>query len=227
MWKFMLTRWRPDVWYWGCVVMTRNLLVAFAGIISSEPRVQLVYVVCIVVVAFSVTAVYQPWRAPMLNHYDVLSSIILCFIGIFGLIFVSLQAEVGLQKRFGMDVEQKEDEMKAFASGLTVLISAFMALFGLLCVWCLSMLSPAQATKFEQQHQGLCNVLIKKVEENVKREDFSKEAVRLIRESTAYDRAGLANFISKIFADQETHHSGATDTISFNKAKAKAQPVAA
>lgn len=85
-WKFMLTRWRPDVWYWGVVVMSRNLLVAIAGVVASEPRVQLVYVCAVVTLVLAITAVYQPWRAPPLNHYDVLSSIVLVFIGILGLV---------------------------------------------------------------------------------------------------------------------------------------------
>jgi hypothetical protein len=373
-WKFMLTRWRPDVWYWGCVVMTRNLLVAFAGIVSGEPRVQLVYVVCVVVIVFSVTGVYQPWRAPVLNHYDVVSSIVLSFIGIFGLIFVSLQAEVELAQRFGMDVQKKEDEQKEFARALTVLIAIFLALFGALCVWsggssrarsivgarpgptsrhlagrhasarrlppwrrvrsaklsrgccpagdgtvqlhpgagrqaksgtaarrqalsssrgcfrqaersslldpdgkrsppwgwpmgkapgvhrafgitpprahprtlvwrlstrhvcmaahpptivcrgsvprrCFSMLSPAQAQKHEKAHMDACGKLIKTLDDAVKREDFGMEAARLIHESTAYDRNGLENFLTKVFADKASPHSGATDTISMNKAK--------
>merc|ERR1712216_998572 len=86
-WKFMLTRWRPDTYYWGSVMMTRNMLVAFAGIISDQPRVQLVYVVCVVVIGFAFVAVYQPWRASSLNHYDVASCIVLSFIGVFGIIF--------------------------------------------------------------------------------------------------------------------------------------------
>merc|ERR1711966_260993 len=91
-WKFMLTRWRPDTYYWGLVLMTRNLLVAFAGVISGEPRVQLVYVIVVVTIAFALTATYQPWRAAVLNHYDVVASVVLCYIGTFGLIFVSLEA---------------------------------------------------------------------------------------------------------------------------------------
>jgi len=221
MWKFMLTRWRPDVWFWGCVVMTRNLLVAFAGVISSEPRVQLVYVVCVVVIVFSATAFQQPWRAPMLNYYDVASSIVLVFIGIFGLIFVSSQAEVVLVQRLGADVTQKEDEQAVFAQALTALISVFMALFGMLVVWCLGMLVPSQSQKLQAQHVERCGKLIETLEAAVRREDFMPQAARLINESTAFDRAGLENFITKVFADHATRASGATDTITINKAKAR------
>merc|ERR1719421_2675777 len=103
-WKFMLQRWRPDVYYWGSVVMTRNLLVAFAGIISMEPGVQLKYVICVVMLTFAATGAYSPWRAPMLNHYDVSSCIVLCFIGIFGLSFLALELEINLHERLGSTV---------------------------------------------------------------------------------------------------------------------------
>merc|ERR1711988_522630 len=66
-WKFMLTRWRPDVYYWGCVIMTRNLLVAFAGVISSDPSLQLTYVVAVVNITLSATALHRGLRAHLLG----------------------------------------------------------------------------------------------------------------------------------------------------------------
>ena len=101
--------------------MTRNLLVAFAGIISTEPRVQLVYSVCIVIVAMVLTSVWQPWRAPVLNHYDVSTAVILCFIGMFGMLFVSLQDEIRVSQRLGLStvVEGKESLRNDFAKART------------------------------------------------------------------------------------------------------------
>jgi len=218
-WTFMLTRWRPDVFYWGCVVMTRNLLVAFAGVISSQARVQLVYVIGIVTITFSLTSAMQPWRNTLLNHYDVVSSIVLCFIGVAGIIFVSLQSEVELLRRFGMAVAEKETELEAFTLALTILISLFTALFGMLCAWCVNFLMPSQATKAALQHQEECKVLSEKLKACVAKEDFGEEAVRLIQDATAYDLAGLANFLAKMYADQNSPSSGATDTVSVNKAK--------
>lgn len=220
-WKFMLTRWRPDVWFWGCVMMTRNLLVAFGGFVSNDPRVQLVYVICIVTFAFSVSAIYQPWRAAILNHYDVASSIVLCFIGISGLIFVSLQEEVGLCKRFDLmqSVASKEAQLKTFASALTFLIGIFGAMFGMLAMWCVSLMLPSQAAKNLKAYEENWQKLVAKLESCVKRPDFCQEAGRIIREATTYDRAGLENFLNKVFADQRTVASGSTDTISLQRAK--------
>merc|ERR1711977_224253 len=49
-------RWRPDTYFWGVVVITRNLLVAMVGIMSSEPRVQLLIVVIFVLFVTCITA---------------------------------------------------------------------------------------------------------------------------------------------------------------------------
>merc|ERR1719456_687162 len=108
-WRFMLTRWRPDVWFWGSMVMTRNLLVACAGIVANEPRVQLIYLVWVVSSVFTFTAVWQPWRVPSLNISDILSCCILNAIGVFGLVFVSLHDEIELNTRLGrVSVAQRQ-----------------------------------------------------------------------------------------------------------------------
>lgn len=113
----------------------------------SSVEVQLVYVVCVVVIVFSVTGIWMPWRAMVLNHYDVSSSIVLSFIGIFGIIFVSLDKEIQVGQQHDMDVSGKMDERTSFARVLSALIAIFLALFGALCMWCASMAIPSQMEK--------------------------------------------------------------------------------
>lgn len=109
--------------------MTRNLLVAFAGIVSTEPRVQLAYAVCVLIVAMIFTSVWQPWREPVINHYDVCVTAILCFIGMCGMLFVSLQDEIHVNRRFGlaMAVERKESLRNDFAKALANALRARQA----------------------------------------------------------------------------------------------------
>jgi len=186
-------------------------------------------VVCVVTFVFSVTAVYQPWRAGPLNHYDVVSSIILTLIGIFGLIFVSLEDEIAMNQRFGQQVlvTKKEGQLGDFAAVLLVVISAFVALFGCVMVWSITMVCPGNAVKLAEQQNAKCIKLFNKLMDTTRREDFPKEAERLIHESTSYDLGGLDNFISKVFADQGTPQCGTTDAISIQKAKAKCDVVSA
>jgi hypothetical protein len=223
-WKFMLTRWRPDTYYWGSVVMTRNFLVALAGIVSDSPRVQLVYVVCVVVIVFAVTGIWMPWRAMVLNHYDVSSSIVLSFIGIFGIIFVSLDKEIQVGQQYDMDVSGKMDERTNFGQVLSALIALFLAMFGALVLWCVSMVVPSQMQKQAEAHDQVCKTLTEQLHKLIEANTFKDESARLISESTAYDRLGLKNFLDKISASQGTHKDGVTDTISINKAKENASP---
>jgi hypothetical protein len=218
-WKFMLTRWRPDAYYWGTVVMSRNLLVAFAGLVSDQARVQLVFVVVVVVVTFSFTGAYQPWRATMLNHFDVASSIVLTFIGVFGVVFVSITREIQVSQQNGLPTESQENDQASFAMVLSVCIALFLFLFGSLVCWCLSMVMPSNMQKQAEQHEKTCQQLTGQLNEKLSMASFRDEAARLIHESTAYDRNGLKNFLDKINADQTSHKSGTTDTISINKAK--------
>merc|ERR1711988_1715924 len=97
--KFSLSRWQPDVWYWGSCMVFRNFLMAIAAIVSSEPRVQLLYMVCFTIVYGNLTASYQPWVQPILVHFDVLTCVILAVTGIGGLVFLGLQQEESLKAK--------------------------------------------------------------------------------------------------------------------------------
>ena len=67
-----------------------------------------------------------------------------------------------------------------------------------------------------------CVVLNFRLQGHVKKEDFLVEAGRLISESTAYDRRGLRNFLTKMGVDPSAQSSGTSDTISINRAKGTA-----
>jgi len=220
-WKFMLTRWRPAVFYWGCCMMTRNLLVAFAGVVSTEPRAQLVYIVTVVVAASVFTAVWQPWRERVLNHYDVGTSVVLCLIGVFGIVFVSLQDEMRTNARFGLEaaVRSQQGLYDSFGSGLLVLISVLCMSFGALLIWCVAMLMPSAMARNVQKQDAICKALASKLDAALGSPNFREQAARVIFESTGYDRSGLENFLDQVAADQKTPMSGTTDSISIKKAK--------
>merc|ERR1711988_456622 len=80
--KFSLSRWQPDIWYWGSVMVLRNFMMAISGIVSSEPRVQLVYMVCGMVIYMCFAATYQPRMQPVLVQFDVLTCVILAVTGV-------------------------------------------------------------------------------------------------------------------------------------------------
>ena len=64
-----------------------------------------------------------------------------------------------------------------------------------------------------------CVVLSFRLHGHVKKDTFVTDAARLISESTAYDRKGLRNFLTKLGVDPSAQSSGTSDTISINRAK--------
>merc|ERR1719498_1944411 len=219
-WKFMLTRWRPAVWYWGVALMSRNGLVAFGGVVSSEPRAQLIYITCVVIAYFSMTAIRQPWRETTLNRFDVFTSVLICLIGMFGMVFVSLEDEMTTNERAGLSVTGKEELRDTFAKVLLALIFVMIMSFGALGIWCFSMMTPGGAEKHAMAESKACKALATQLENATKTENFLTDATRLIHEVTSYDRNGLANFLQQLNADERTKDGGATYTIMIQKAKA-------
>jgi hypothetical protein len=199
-WRFMLTRWRPDVWFWGSMVMTRNLMVACAGVVANEPRVQLIYLVWVVSSVFTVTAIWQPWRVPMLNISDILSCCILNAIGVFGLVFVSLHDEIELNTRMGRShiAARQADLQKTLAVVLAVLFALFVVVFLSVICWALMLLMPGRAAQEELQMEASLKSLYNQTVVAVKDDNFDNDVKRLIDNSNAYDRAGLMTIVNKL-----------------------------
>lgn len=97
--RYLFMRWRLESYYWGMMLMSRNLLVGVAAMISSVVVTQLSW--CIIVIFFFVTAtaIRQPWRHPYLNYFDVASAECIAITGFAGLIFVSQQDQMLLFTR--------------------------------------------------------------------------------------------------------------------------------
>jgi len=206
-------------------LMSRNGLVAFGGVVSSEPRAQLMYISCIVIGYSSMTAIRQPWRETVLNHFDVFTSVLICLISTFGMVFVSLEDEMITNERAGLGVTGQEDLRDTFAKVLLALVVIMVLSFCGLALWSFSMMLPAGQQRTAQEEARKCKALCGKLEAAVKTESFLADAVRLIHEVTSYDRKGLQDFLKQLGADERTKESGATDTISIQKAKA-ASPAA-
>lgn len=85
--RFLFYRFRPDVWWWGVVFSTRQLLLAFASAVSpDDPSVQVVYVMTIFVVYLSLVCSFWPWKSHEMNLLDAMSAcmLVLSFVAIVG-----------------------------------------------------------------------------------------------------------------------------------------------
>ena len=70
--RFLFFRHKPAYFYWNC--LARSVLLCMIPVVFAAPAVQVI-VVTLVLVFFQVLQVYlQPWRAPLANMIDAVSS---------------------------------------------------------------------------------------------------------------------------------------------------------
>lgn len=225
--KFMFTRWRPDVWYWGQTVMTRNLLVAFAGLVSTQSRDQLSVVVVTVIVFYALTARQQPWRAPQLNDFDVATSFVLSIIGLYGMIFMSLGEEILLHRKQDKEIEALEAQqmMDAYAEVLKILIIVFLLLFAGVVAWCFNGMREKERVRIVQNNELYVRQIVADLKNALKdgQEGFMQQASALLMEATPYDRNAMRGFITKLMVDDKGSLSaGRGETASYQTAKDRA-----
>jgi hypothetical protein len=82
-WKFLLIKWRPDVWWWGPVILVRSLLLCLTHTFSQEGERQLFWISAILIVYAAATAVFRPWRYWSANVMDLeISGTLIVFIAL-------------------------------------------------------------------------------------------------------------------------------------------------
>jgi len=70
--RFLLVRFRVDVWWWGLHMMARSLLISLCPTIATgEPRFQMIMICIIISASVLATSRFRPWRAPSLNGVDI------------------------------------------------------------------------------------------------------------------------------------------------------------
>mmetsp|Transcript_25054 Transcript_25054/g.83597 ORF Transcript_25054/g.83597 Transcript_25054/m.83597 type:complete len:1172 (-) Transcript_25054:119-3634(-) len=70
--RFLLFRFRADVWWWGNLFMLRQLLLAFApSLPATTPHGQSIYVIIVLCFYGFAQAHYWPWKAPEFNLLDL------------------------------------------------------------------------------------------------------------------------------------------------------------
>jgi len=74
--RFLLFRFRPDVWWWGLVLMMRAMLMSLAPVIATDdPRVQMVFMGLIIATFLALQVYFWPWKVPLLNLLDAVISV--------------------------------------------------------------------------------------------------------------------------------------------------------
>lgn len=199
-WKFLLNRWRPATWYWGMFMLSRNLLVAMSRLVSSMPETQLVYLAVVTMLAMSLMTCWWPWRLNLLNYFDLVSCILLCMIGLFGLVFMKLSEQATLNDRLGApnvahDLLGIRDN---YAVALLIMVLMLMCMFCGVLLWCVAMFMPGNMQKQHTNYMQKCSAISDKLLAAHRDPNFIGMCNRVILDATDYDRRGLLEFLDTL-----------------------------
>lgn len=87
--RFLLYRFRPDVWWWGMVFLVRQSLLAFASSVPShDPGGQILFTAITLVGYVAPMCYLWPWKNSALNRADLVSCMLLIFTLLVGTTFV-------------------------------------------------------------------------------------------------------------------------------------------
>jgi len=70
-WRFLLSKYRPDVHWWSAVLIARSLLLSVTTIVFDDGKIQLLFVIVLLMVYGFATNHLKPWRHIASNTFDV------------------------------------------------------------------------------------------------------------------------------------------------------------
>jgi len=124
-WKFLLIKWRPDVWWWGVIVLIRGLLLALTHVFSQEGQRQLLWQLAFLLSYTGFAAIFRPWRSWCANVLDL-------WVGGSLILFMALNCNFVTRSAW------LDDHIAIFgicvsfgAAGAFALVIPYVALFGL------------------------------------------------------------------------------------------------
>jgi len=76
--RFFFHRFRPHVYWWGILLLTRHTLLAFSNMVNpDDPVSQLIFIAALFIAYLSFVCLYMPWTAIELNSFEVSTMAIL------------------------------------------------------------------------------------------------------------------------------------------------------
>jgi len=80
--SFILARWRPGVFWWGIVTITRNLSLALVPVLVKEIVLRSTFMVTLLMTHACLEATYQPWRTKSNNVVSIGCSTVLALMAV-------------------------------------------------------------------------------------------------------------------------------------------------
>lgn len=77
MHRFLLFRFREDVWWFGVLLLVRGPLLSLSAVVATNyPILQVIFMVTVLLVICAVQLLLWPWKAPILNLIEVVVNIL-------------------------------------------------------------------------------------------------------------------------------------------------------
>jgi len=121
--RFFVVRFRPDVWWFGLVLLFRGLLLSVPAVVVTDmPSIHLAVMLIVLLIGLCVQTFVLPWKAPILNLVDALSNG--CFVALLSVSLAFLEVDSG-------EAREILQGIAIFFSCAMVLILVFMIMLSL------------------------------------------------------------------------------------------------
>lgn len=181
-WKFLLIKYRPNVWWWSLAFLIKNILLNLSSVIFQTPVPQYLCIYTVTVLYMAAVAYYMPYRSRVVNAVELFSGLSIIY-GALVLLAISYQKGDG----------QEEHTLAVLASILsfTPLVLAAFAMSILRHAFCDS--SESKRDKLFQEFKDIRSALT--VIESLS----EREQIQFLSHLSDWDRSYLSqvwNFIT-------------------------------
>uniref|UniRef100_A0A6U4BQC4 Tyrosine-protein kinase ephrin type A/B receptor-like domain-containing protein n=1 Tax=Vitrella brassicaformis TaxID=1169539 RepID=A0A6U4BQC4_9ALVE len=92
--RFLFFRFRPDVYWWGSILLLRNCLLAMVpAIVPNDGHLQIFLTICLLLIFLGLQIFFWPWRSVLNNVMDVAMMLSLSVLAAAGFYFIEKREE--------------------------------------------------------------------------------------------------------------------------------------
>ena len=125
LFRFLIYRFRPDVWWWGTVFTIRQTLLAFAPMLQpDDPHTQSVFIIAVLTVYTTLACFFWPWKSDELNLLDAVSMGLIVILVAAVSSFMPQSTTVGPHTKFMVAV-----------LALVAVCAGFLVIYGAMMFW--------------------------------------------------------------------------------------------
>eukprot|EP00435_Cladocopium_sp_Y103_P056223 s396_g18.t3 len=140
---FFIGNFRPSTWWFGLILLARGPLLSLPVVLSPNvPGIQLALMLCVLIVSFTWQLWFLPWKAPVLNLVDAISTALFLI-----LLAISLHLESA--------VEDSLSFLDSFGAGVYFLS---LGIIGCVCILALVLVVWQRCTKRKKLMPSIINL---------------------------------------------------------------------